>query len=231
MEMKFPQWRTKALTMSYDDGVLQDKRLIEIFKKYGIKATFNLNSGLMGKSYLHMGADHSHFTPDEINKIYSGFEVACHTKTHPCLPQLDRRDKLIEIAEDKQTLEALTNSSVYGFAYPSGAIDEQTIDLLNDVGIQYARTTVETEDFTIPENFLLWNGTCRHRNKKLFDLCKKFLENDDGIKLFYVWGHAYEFDIENNWNRIERFCEAVSNKQDVWYADNGTVAKYVKAYR
>ena len=33
----------KALTFSYDDGVTQDIRLIEIFNKYNLKATFNLN--------------------------------------------------------------------------------------------------------------------------------------------------------------------------------------------
>ena len=34
----FPGGKAKALTMSYDDGKLQDKRLIGIFNKYGIKA-------------------------------------------------------------------------------------------------------------------------------------------------------------------------------------------------
>ena len=42
--------KKKALTFSYDDGVTQDVRLIEIFNKYGLKATFNLNSELLGKS-------------------------------------------------------------------------------------------------------------------------------------------------------------------------------------
>ena len=45
----FPGGKAKALTMSYDDGKLQDKRLIGIFNKYGIKATFNLNYGQVGE--------------------------------------------------------------------------------------------------------------------------------------------------------------------------------------
>lgn len=44
--MRFPQGRAKALTLSYDDGVEQDIRLIEIMGKHGLKGTFNLNSGL-----------------------------------------------------------------------------------------------------------------------------------------------------------------------------------------
>lgn len=37
--------KKKAVTFSFDDGVTQDIRLIEIFNKYGLKGTFNLNSG------------------------------------------------------------------------------------------------------------------------------------------------------------------------------------------
>ena len=44
--MRFPGGKTRALTLSYDDGVEQDIRLIEIMKKNGLKGTFNVNSGL-----------------------------------------------------------------------------------------------------------------------------------------------------------------------------------------
>ena len=43
MYMLFPDAKRKALTFSYDDGVEQDIRLMEIFNKHGLKGTFNLN--------------------------------------------------------------------------------------------------------------------------------------------------------------------------------------------
>ena len=46
--MRFPEGKKKALTLSYDDGVHQDKRLIQILNRYGIRATFNINSGILG---------------------------------------------------------------------------------------------------------------------------------------------------------------------------------------
>jgi len=46
IQMLFPNGKIKAVTLSYDDGVEQDIRLIEIMKKYGLKGTFNINSGL-----------------------------------------------------------------------------------------------------------------------------------------------------------------------------------------
>ena len=42
----YPGGKHKVLTLSYDDGKIQDRRLVSIFNKYGIRGTFNLNSGL-----------------------------------------------------------------------------------------------------------------------------------------------------------------------------------------
>ena len=41
--------KNKAVTFSYDDGIEQDKRLVDIFNTYGLKCTFNLNSGIMNE--------------------------------------------------------------------------------------------------------------------------------------------------------------------------------------
>ena len=82
----------KAVTFSYDDGVTQDQRLIEMFNRYGLKATFNLNSGLLGKpgSLIREGVTVAHVKPEpsEIKGIYEGHEIAAHTLTHPHLPKL-----------------------------------------------------------------------------------------------------------------------------------------------
>lgn len=52
----YPGGKFKALTMSYDDGQIHDRRLVEIFNRHGIKGTFHLNSGLLkripGVSFL-----------------------------------------------------------------------------------------------------------------------------------------------------------------------------------
>ena len=50
--MPFNSAYRKALTFSFDDGNVDDIRLIEILNKYGLKATFNLNSGLLADSFV-----------------------------------------------------------------------------------------------------------------------------------------------------------------------------------
>ena len=73
----FPGGKHKALTMSYDDGKYQDRKLIEIFNKYGIKGTFHLNSDLL--------TNPERISKDEINSLYQGHEVSAHTCTHPTI--------------------------------------------------------------------------------------------------------------------------------------------------
>lgn len=50
MDITYPNGCKKAFTMSYDDGIEQDKRFIEIINRYSLKATFNINYGLLDES-------------------------------------------------------------------------------------------------------------------------------------------------------------------------------------
>ena len=53
------------------------------------------------------------------------------------------------------------------------------------------------------------------------ELADKFLELKS-IKpsVFYVWGHSYEFEDDNNWYVIEDFCNKMTGKDDIWYCTN-----------
>ncbi len=44
--VSYPNGKSKALTFSYDDGMKHDRRLVELFNRYGLKGTFHLNGGL-----------------------------------------------------------------------------------------------------------------------------------------------------------------------------------------
>ena len=77
------QNKKKAVTFSYDDGVTQDIRLIELLNQYGLKCTFNLNSETLGKkgTLTRVGKRISFYTihPEDVKYIYDGHEVAVHT--------------------------------------------------------------------------------------------------------------------------------------------------------
>lgn len=235
--MRFPGGKTKAFTMSYDDGVEQDIRLMEIMDKYGLKGTFNLNSGLFapeGTTYPQ-GHIHRRLTREQAVKLYkdSGHEVAVHGLTHPFLEQLSGGTVVYELVEDRRRLEELFGYTVRGMAYPFGTTGDTVVNLLREAGFRYARTTVSTENFAIPMDWLRLPATCHHNNPKLMQLGEDFLNlrGERGPWLFYLWGHSYEFEQNDNWESIERFAEKISGNPDVWYATNIEIFDYISAYK
>lgn len=234
--MLFKDGKRKALTLSYDDGVYQDKRFIETIDKYGLKCTFNLNS----KNYTEEASGgRRRLNRAEAIELYSkaienGHEVATHSFTHPFLDKLPPEMVSYEIIEDRRVLEDMFGVIVKGHAYPFGTTSGSVVEVLRNCGILYARTTVSTKSFEIPTNWLLMPATCHHNAPDLMQITDKFLNEPfryDHPRLFYLWGHTYEFDDNNNWEVIERFGEAIGNRDDVWYANNMQVYEYVEAYR
>lgn len=221
----------KILTFSYDDGVTQDIRLIELFNKYGIKATFNLNSGLLGQPgavpCCGVSVSHNKVKPQDVRHIYEGHEVAAHTLTHPLLPAFpDDADIIRQVEEDRLALSDLCGYEVVGFAYPCGGVnfDDRVADLIkNKTGIKYARTTVCTHSFDLPKNLYQFTPSIFHNGDwdEFMALVHRFLDmKADTPQLLYIWGHAYEFDVRDTWGRFEEFLKLVSGRDDIYYATN-----------
>lgn len=235
--MRFPGGKRKALTLSYDDGVIQDRRLVAMLDRYGVRATFNLNSALLGrverKVYEGVEVDISTVQPAEVKTLYRCHEIATHGSQHYALTGIGAA-ALAEILEDRAALEEITGGLVRGHAYPFGLYDERVLDMLRAAGIDYARTVVSTHSFELPRDFLTWNPTCHHKDPELIPLVERFCTQDTRYhqpQLFYLWGHAYEFDIHQNWDVIERFLDTVSAYQSqIWMATNGEIVRYLTAY-
>ncbi|MBQ8298074.1 MAG: polysaccharide deacetylase family protein [Ruminococcus sp.] len=218
--------KNKALTFSYDDGITQDKRLVEIFNKYGLKCTFNLNSGIMNeKGSFRIGElPVTRMSPEELPEIYKGHEIAVHTLTHPNLLELDDESVREEIAGDKAALEKLFGTEIAGMAYPYGTFDERIISIAQSCGIRFSRTTIDTHTFEIPGNLMKLGATCHHNYDGLWELLEEFLNYDgENPAVFCVWGHSYEFDRDGNWELIERFCKEISDRSDIFYGTNSEI--------
>lgn len=234
--LRFPGGMKKALTLSYDDGVEQDIKLIEIMNKYGLKGTFNLNSGLYAKegTVYKKGQIHRRMTENRVTELYknSGHEVAVHTLTHPHLEQLSTNVVVEEIIKDRENLEKQFGTIVRGAAYPYGTMNDNVVQILKDCGIVYSRTVVSTNDFRIPKDWLRLTATCHHNSPELKSLAKKFVEDEVSATpyLFYLWGHSYEFEANDNWKVIEDFAKYVGNRDDIWYATNIEIYDYIDAY-
>ena len=236
--MKFPNGLERAVTLSYDDGVQQDRKFMEIIDRHGLKCTFNINSGEFapeGKVYRE-GTIHRRMSKSECLELYknSGHEVAVHALTHPHLELMTQPAVAYEIVEDRKNLEALFGGVVRGMAYPYGTYNDAVVDTLRTCGIAYSRTTKPTNAFDIPTDWLRLNPTCHHREPSIFELVDKFFGErrvENSPWLFYIWGHTYEFDEHNNWELIEQLAEKLGGHDDVWYATNIEVYDYTAAQR
>lgn len=233
--MKFSeQTRLKAVTFSYDDGVTQDIRLIELLNKYGLKCTFNLNSELLGKSGMlnRNGSKICHYkiVPEDVKYVYDGHEVAVHTLTHPNLTQQDDEEIIRQVENDRINLSELVGYEVVGMAYPCGGInnDDRVADIIkNNTGVKYSRTITNTDSLDPRENLYRFDPNVYHilQYDRLMQMSRDFIELEaDSPKIFYVWGHSYEMDIESDyWNKLEEFFKLISGRNDIFYGTNSEI--------
>lgn len=223
--------KKKAVTFSYDDGVVYDRRLVEIFNQHQLKATFNLNSGIMtGASFWEDGGLTIHrMNAKGLPKLYQGHEIAVHCLTHAALTGLDEETVLNEVLLDKENLERMFACSVEGMAYPYGAYDERVAQLLRECGLFYGRTVWSKGETATPENLLMLRPTVHHSDERIFDIIGEFLAKDSAAmeepEMLYIWGHSYEFEVHQNWERIEKICSLLAGKEDIFYGTNKEVLR------
>ncbi len=227
------QGKCKALTFSFDDGVEQDKRMIEILNRYGMKGTFNLNSGLFGRENDWESPNgivtRKVLQPYELEERYRGHEVAVHTLTHPNLTECSDEEVIRQVEEDRKNLEKLVGYDVVGMAYPCGGVnhDERVAKLIQKhTKIKYVRTITSTYSFEPQDDLYCFNPTAYQYREmdQLFELGERLLKSDEKkTQIFYVWGHCYELDANGSWGEFERFCKMMSGKDDIFYGTNREV--------
>ena len=239
VEMLFPGGKTKALILSFDDGMVADKRLVKLMNEYGLIGTFHLNSNKLGtKDYL---------TKEEIKVVYKGHEISAHTVNHPNLPDISRAEVLYEVGEDRRELERLSGNLVRGMAYPFGNYNDSVIEIINSLGIEYARTVKDTYMFGIPDEFLKWHPTIHQFGKAYFtpdnpendkkelagfyQVVNHFLKTDS-LALLDVWGHSWENEgAGNRWTEMEKFFKMVSMNPDIYYTTQIGLVDYINAFK
>lgn len=239
--LRFPGGKPKAVTLSYDDGVPEDRRFSDTITKYGIKCTFNLNNDELRKN---------NYQKAEIEEIFlsRGHEVAVHGAMHRAEGTLRPIEGIRDVLDCRLELESKLGIIVRGMAYPDSGITyftnnadyESVKAYLKSLDIKYSRTLAGDNDlFALPSDWYAWMPTAHHKNPKIMEYAEEFVNLDLSTKtycarrqprLFYMWGHSYEFERDNNWNLLDEICEKLSGKDDIWYATNGEIYDYVEAY-
>lgn len=236
----WPGGRTRAITLSFDDGVEQDMLLLQILNRYGAKCTFNLNPGLFGKAGTVTAGGkevpHNKLTREKVLSTYRDHEIAGHGMYHAYLDGMDSARVSREVLSCREELERLLQRPVTGFCYAFGSCNPALRRTLAECGISYSRTVRPSYGFGLPKDFLEWDPTCHYRDDRLFELADAFMEDVPGqwvphMKLFFVWGHSYEFERNDDWERMEQFLTKMTDAGNIWFATNGQIAEYVQAFQ
>ncbi|MBR2036791.1 MAG: polysaccharide deacetylase family protein [Lachnospiraceae bacterium] len=239
--LRFPGGKTKAVTFSYDDGNKADIRLADTLTKYGLKGTFNLNScNLYSENKISIEEIRTHL-------LDAGHEVAVHGEFHKALGLCSPLDGIRDVLNCRLELEKTFGRIIRGMAYADSGIRniqygtdyEKIKQYLSDLGIAYSRTLGgDNDSFMLPHDWHAWIPTVHHDNPQALEYAEKFLEVDCDKqycsrmypRLYYVWGHSFEFDRKNNWERLDALCERLSGHEDIWYATNIEIYDYVEAF-
>lgn len=228
----YPQGKAKAFQLTYDDGVLQDVPLVQLLNRYGIKATFNLNSQLMaeGFAWTHPnGMQVVRLSPEAAKGLYDGHEIASHTLTHPYMQDLSREELLWQMGQDRENLQKLFGREVLGFAVPFHYYDQQIADCAREVGFAYARTSDLTFGYTPCRAWYHWKTGMYHVLPEFGAYVEGFFASDEELALCQIVGHSYDLDAENLWDTLEGICQRVAAREDIWCCTHLELVRYLQA--
>jgi hypothetical protein len=222
---RFPGNKRIALTMSWDDGVVEDKPLIKLFNELGLKGTFNLNSATFfteGRPRPLEGGGRLDLS--EVRDLYEGHEVAIHTASHPFLERLDPSQVAYEILDDRRALEDIVGYPVRGMAYPFGTYNKNVKEILRSLGIVYARAVKNAENDWLPADPMEWSPMMHMFGKDPAGMVERFqtwVGNPRKTGLFYIWGHSYEFARPTDrWKEMDGLFRPLAGHPEVWYCTN-----------
>jgi len=232
----YPNGKSKAFNVSYDDGVLQDVRFVNLLNQYGLKGTFNLNSGLMENEFewIHeTGCIVKRLSKENVLSLYDGHEVASHTLTHPFMQEKTENEIMKELELDKKNLEKLFGRQIKGFAVPFDYYSDLIESCVKKCGFEYARISEESLSF-VPHknseiNYHRWKSTIFHLDDSLEKLTEDFIQTDEELALFQIAGHTYDLDTENLWDKIETILKKISSQKDILPMTTIEIIDYLKA--
>lgn len=240
----------KYFTMSFDDGLEQDKEIIKVMEQAGLNCcTFNLNSGLFGQRQAigrigkfgflpkplkngYLPTDqflikyHNNFRipADEIPEVYKNVEVAAHGLQHLNLKNLSVERLTKEIVGDKTQLESIFHREVQGYVFAFGMSSKAATKVISSGGFTYTRGIRNTRCFDFPQDPLHLQPTCSHFNKHIFDLLDSFIQKEtEEDQLFYIWGHGYELDFNTGggtYEHLKRILDKVARHSEIICCSN-----------
>lgn len=215
----------KYFIFAIDDGTIYDKKVIDIFNKYNIRATFNLNSGLQDFVWYKDNKPVERLKLYENRHIYDNHEVASHSLTHPWLTSLSDEDVYREVKEDVDNIERIFDRKVTSFSFPFDYFDERTINIIKSIGITQIILPEIDNSFKFPRDLFHIKVTSWNIDDALTKV-DGFIK-DKNAELFIYLSHSYDYEFANSYDKLERLCKKVKDTSDIKIIVVGELTKLI----
>jgi len=203
--------KRKIFLLSFDDGTVWDGRLVKLLNQYGIKGTFNLNSGL--EDFVWHFEDRFPVRRQvlaEIGSLYEGHEIASHSLHHHRLDSLTPPQLRREVEEDAARLKEVFGLEEIGFGVPFTVCSEREVKILKKL-VRYIRLSEFSDSYALPmdEFHIPIHGL--YNDPDIREKLARFAENKEEVSLFVMAGHSYELEALGHWGYMEELLKLVKN--------------------
>ena len=203
----------KYFVFAIDDGTIYDTKVIEIFNKYKIRATFNLNSGLQDFVWYKENLPVRRLDLYKYKDIYNNHEVASHSLTHPYLTSLSDEDVYREVKEDVDNIERIFDRKVTSFSFPFDYFDERIISIIKSIGITHIILPEIDDSFRLPCDTFHIKVTSWNIDDALTKF-ERFIKDKDA-EIFIYLSHSYDYEFDHSYDKLEKLCQQVKSQKDI----------------
>ena len=211
-----------TIVQCWDDGVDDDIRLTELLRSKGAKASFNLNPGLNLNERSHSfrykdEKDVYRLARSELLLTYEGFTIANHCYEHPWALKISHEEWERQVFDGRKALQDFFQQPILGFVFPYGQCDARTAEVVAKAGHTYARSCENATPCTPASNLFFQPTDCHFRNAEFWERYQK--AKAAGSRVFYFWGHSYEFLTESDWANFSETLDRINDDPDTVWGD------------
>jgi len=126
---------SKCVCITFDDGCETDLLCAgPVLKELDFGATFYIALGFLNKP--------GYLSEAQVRELYTlGFEIGCHSQTHPYLTDVDEQQLQDETAGAKRRLEQIIGKEVEHFSCPGGRWDRRVLEAVKQAGFRTMATS------------------------------------------------------------------------------------------
>ena len=205
----------KIVSLSFDDGTVYDLRFIELLNKYNLKATLNLNSELADFVWYYGEHPIERLDLEKHKSAYDGHEVAAHSLTHPYFSSLTKEEAIRQVRDDVENLSRIFGYRVEGFAFPFHDQTEENITTIKEnVDLAYIRYSCLDHSGQHKDAHHIHINAI-YDDEDIYERLEEFKAEKNEKSLFVIAGHAYEFEVKNDWGKIEKLLAYLHSDEEV----------------